>query len=292
MEDIQKEIAVLLTVHNRKDKTLDCLSCVYSQQVPEKYTVDVYLTDDGCTDGTPEAIREQFPQVYIVQGDGNLYWNRGMYTAWETASKAKDYDYYLWLNDDTHLFEDAIEKLLTCSVEYLNKAIIVGATVDTATHNKVTYGGRIKGKIPKPKGDIKEVDYFNGNIVLVPQAVYQVLGNLDRYFTHSKGDFDYGLRAKNSGIKLYQVGETLGECDEHESLDTWCNPNVPFKKRWSLLHRPNGMPPKETFYLEKRHIGLLKASFHYITVYIRCFFPIIWKYKAFIMLDYKNTQLQ
>ena len=36
------------------------------------------------------------------------------------------------------------------------------------------------------------VDYFNGNIVLVPQFVFRQLGYLDDYFTHSKGDYDYG----------------------------------------------------------------------------------------------------
>lgn len=118
--------------------------------------------------------------------------------------------------------------------------------------------------------------YFNGNIVLIPRFVYQQLGNLDYYFTHSKGDFDYGLRAGKAGIGMYQVGTYLSECELHESLDKWCNPNVPFKQRWKILHRPNGMPPKETFHFEKKHIGLCSALFHYCTIYIRCIIPQLW----------------
>ncbi len=274
-----KELAILLTVHNRLNKTISCLSHLYSQQLSSSYDLEVFLVDDGCTDGTPEAIRTLFPCVHIIHGDGNLYWNRGMYTAWETASKTKDYDYYVWLNDDTLIFDGAISKLLTCSDEYQDRAIIVSATVDTATHSHVTYGGRVKGKVPIPNGKAIEVEYFNGNIVLVPRSVFAVLGNLDWYFTHSKGDFDYGLRAKKKGIKMYQVGMALGECDVHKTLDTWCNPDVPLKKRWSMLHRPNGMPPKETFHLENRHINIFVASFHFLTVYIRCLFPAIWKLK-------------
>ncbi len=279
MEYHKKEIAVLLTVHNRKDKTLSCLSRLYNQLLPEEHELEVFLTDDGSTDGTSNAVKEQYPLVHIVQGDGNLYWNRGMHKAWEFASNKKKFDYYLWLNDDTHLFKDAIIKLCKCSKQHQDKSIIVGATVDIATNKKVTYGGRIKGLVPKPNGFAIEVDYFNGNIVLVPKSVYNTLGNLDNYFTHSKGDFDYGLRAKKNGIKIFQVGEAMGECDEHEKLDIWCNPAVPMKKRWKMLHRPNGMPPKETFYLEYRHIGLLTAFFHYQTVYLRCLFPQIWKFK-------------
>lgn len=107
-------IAVLLTVFNRKDKTLKCLQHLFNQLPIEGYSIDVYLTDDGCTDGTPEAVKEQYPQVNIIHGDGNLFWNRGMYTAWEKAAQ-KGYDFYLWLNDDTILLPNALSKLLISS---------------------------------------------------------------------------------------------------------------------------------------------------------------------------------
>lgn len=268
-------VAILLTVFNRKKKTLECLKYLYKQLPLNGYNVDVYLTDDGCTDGTPEAIKEQFSEVYIIHGNGNLFWNRGMYAAWEEASR-NNYDFYLWLNDDTFVYSNMISSLLNASKEKNNKAIIVGAT-QSADHSIATYGGRLKnGKIPQPNGKLTLVEYFNGNIVLIPAYVFKKLGNLDYYFIHSKGDFDYGLRAKKAGIKMYQVGSFLGECELHESLDKWCNPDVPIKKRWEMLHKPNGMPPKETFHLENRHYGLLYASFHFITVYIRCFFPKLW----------------
>ncbi len=270
------KIAALITVHNRKDKTLACLSGLYAQQIPGNCALEVYLTDDGCTDGTSDAVREQFPRVHIVAGNGNLYWNRGMHTAWEAASNAGSHDAYLWLNDDTLLFDGAVKTLIACAETFHNEAIIVGATVDAATHTKLTYGGHIGNNITVPDGHVREVDYFNGNIVLVPGKVYEKLGNLDWYFTHSKGDFDYGLRAKMHGIKLYQAAVPLGECDAHVSLDKWCNPQVPLSERWRMLHRPNGMPPKETFHLERRHYGLLRASFHFVTVYLRCLFPQIW----------------
>lgn len=271
-----KSIAVLLTVHNRKEETLCCLRNLFKQEVPVGYQMDVYLTDDGCTDGTPETIRTQYPQVHIIKGDGNLFWNRGMYTAWETAAKAKDYDFYLWLNDDTFVYPVMLDTLLMVSEEKDNQAIIIGAT-QALNHSQPTYGGRLGNeKIPIPNGTTVEVTHFNGNIVLVPMYIYHILGNLDYYFTHSKGDFDYGLRAGKAGIKMYQVGTYLGECELHESLDKWCNPNVPFSLRWKALHRPTGMPPKETFHLEKRHYGIMKASLHYCTIYVRCLFPKLW----------------
>lgn len=106
-----KSIAVLLTVFNRKEKTLQCLGNLYKQLPIQGYSVDIYLTNDGCTDGTPEAIAQKFPEVEIIHSKGNLFWNRGMYTAWKEATKRKEYDYYLWLNDDTFIYPDSISRL-------------------------------------------------------------------------------------------------------------------------------------------------------------------------------------
>jgi GT2 family glycosyltransferase len=89
-------IAVLLTCHNRKDKTVQCITALYSQSGLGKFfIIEVFLVDDASTDGTAEAINSQFQEVNIIQGNGNLFWNRGMHFAWQTAATTKDYDYYL-----------------------------------------------------------------------------------------------------------------------------------------------------------------------------------------------------
>ena len=38
-----KHIAVLLTVFNRKEKTLLCLKNLYQQTIPYEYQMDIYL---------------------------------------------------------------------------------------------------------------------------------------------------------------------------------------------------------------------------------------------------------
>ena len=271
--------AVLLTVFNRKEKTLECLSRLFDQLPVEDLQIDVFLTDDGCTDGTTEAVESLFPSVHILEGSGELFWNRGMLMAWKAATETRNYDAYIWLNDDTYVYVDMLVSLTQAMKQTSERAILVGATEDAA-HSKLTYGGRLsEGTIPIPSVELAPVDYFNGNIVLVPQFVFRQLGYIDGYFTHSKGDYDYGLRAKKAGLQIYQIGKVLGECDEHPTFDKWCDPNVPFSQRWKLLNRPNGMPPRETFYFEKRHYGIIVACFHYLTVHIRCFFPKWWIWK-------------
>ena len=54
------KIVVLMTVHNRMAKTIKCLDCLYKCIVPAGKSFDVFLTDDGCTDGTADYVSESF----------------------------------------------------------------------------------------------------------------------------------------------------------------------------------------------------------------------------------------
>ena len=272
-----KSIAVLLTVHNRKEKTLECLSYLYQQKIPEGYNLDVYLTNDGCTDGTPEAVKQHYPFVNIINGDGNLYWNRGMYKAWGSASSTQNYDYYFWLNDDTTLKENALSILISSSELKNDESIIVGTTVSTKDSKRITYGGRTKSAgLLMPSKELILCELFNGNIVLIPNFVFKIVGTNDSIFRHALGDFDYGLRAGKLGVKSYVAPEILGACDEHESLSIWCNPKQPFNKRWKAFRQPTGHNPEEFFIFEKRHKGLSVAVFHYFTNHLRVMFPFLW----------------
>src|SRR5690554_101285 len=116
-----KKIAVLLTCHNRREKSLACLKYLFKATLPVNYAIEVFLVDDGSIDGTSQAINIEFPAVNIIKGSGDLFWNRGMHLAWDKAAKT-GYPFYLWLNDDTILFETAISELLKSSKEMNNKS--------------------------------------------------------------------------------------------------------------------------------------------------------------------------
>ena len=83
------KIAVLLACHNRKDKTISCLNSLFNANLFLNYSLEVYLVDDCSTDGTSEAVTNFFPNVNIIRGNGNLYWNQGMRLAWKTSVKKK-----------------------------------------------------------------------------------------------------------------------------------------------------------------------------------------------------------
>lgn len=272
-----KNIAVLLTVFNRKDKTLLCLENLYKQEIPQGYAMDVYLTNDGCTDGTPEAIIERFPEVHVIDADGNLYWNRGMYTAWEAAAKSRNYDYYLWLNDDSLLIDCALKKLLEAFAQCNDNAVIVAAMKSDVKGN-TTYSGQKDNRLVEPNGTLLECDTFNGNCVLIPRSVYKKVGNLDWTFRHAIGDIDYGHRVRKAGFKNYVAPQHLGFCENNPQLPKWARTEVPIKERLKNLYSPLGYAePIPFFVYERRNFGILIAIKHFITIHIRVLFPWLWK---------------
>jgi GT2 family glycosyltransferase len=234
------------------------------------------LVDDGSSDGTSDAVLSSYPTVNIIQGDGSLYWNGGMYKAWQEAS-IRVYDFYLWLNDDTILNTNALSVLLNCSLVQDDKNIIVGSTSARNKKNIITYGGRNrKSGLIIPNDKTQTCDYFNGNIVLIPKFVFNKIGMNDKTFKHAFGDFDYGLRASKLGISSYVAPGVLGECDDHNGLPQWCNPKTKLSKRIQSFYSPLGNNPFESFIFEKRHNGLVLACLRFITNHLRALFPKTW----------------
>lgn len=278
-----KRLAIIITVFNRKDKTLQCLKNIEDQTIQSNKDckVDIFLTNDGCTDGTPEAIREQFPYVNIVEGDGTLFWNRGMYTAWQEASKG-DYDFYLWLNDDTYLKNYAIERLIDCSKHKENKSVVIGSCCSSLSENEITYGGHTKsGKLIKDVTNEQECVIFHGNIVLIPKFVFEKIGFNDPHYRHAMGDFDYSFMVNRAGIKSIVAKGVFGICDLHAQMPKWSNPEVNLVGRWKAFHKPggNGSNPFEFFYYKKKNYGIIPACVTFISNYIHVLFPKLWHKK-------------
>ncbi len=273
-------IATLITCHNRKLKTLACLEALFNNVRQNDFSLDVILVDDGSTDGTMQAVQARFPQVIIIRGNGDLYWNGGMRVAFAAAIES-DFDYYLWLNDDTILYPFALTTLLETENSVFQEntppAVIVGSTQEVEG-GQITYGGvlhvsrwrPIKFRLAIP-GDIPiSCDTMNGNCVLIPRSVVKIVGNLDSQFVHSIGDIDYGLRAKAAGFRLYVMPRYAGVCDKNVMLNSYLDSNLTRFKRFRLLTGKKGLPFRAWYVFTKRHCGVFWPLF-WLWTYIRVF---------------------
>lgn len=270
-----ERIAVIMTVHNRRETTLECLRHLFRQV--DAPMPDVYLTDDGCTDGTADAVAEEFPDVNVLKGSGSLFWNGGMRFAWEEAVR-HGYEAYLWLNDDTMLLPDAMSVLLRTSAAFSDRAVILGSTCDSETRSRVTYGGRDGDGQPVMPGETAlGCVYMNGNIVLIPRHVVDAIGLNDTRYTHSLGDYDYGMRAREAGLDVMVAPGFLGVCDLHEHVPVWSDPSKPLKVRWRSLFSPTGSNPFELFYYRRRHFGLIPACMTFVSNMVHVLFPSLWR---------------
>lgn len=267
-------IAVLLTCYNRREKTIVCLKSLFRASLPDRFKLEVFLVDDGSTDGTSEAVKDQFPFVNLIQGTGELFWNRGMSLAWKKAANHSDFDYYLWLNDDTYIFGRTLDILIQDSQNKSNRSVIVGTTMDEA-NRRITYGGyrlQENNKIIAPNDFPQYCDFFNGNIVLIPKYVFQKVGPLDMKFHHGLGDIDYGLRAKKHEVESYVSSQIVGYCEENKGTQKWLSNDLSFRDRYTHFVGPTGPDPVGCFILESRYLGLHKAIFHFITIHFRFLF--------------------
>ncbi len=255
-----------MTCHNREEKTLLCLGALTSQIKITQHYISIYLVDDGSSDGTTEKIRSIYPNVNLIQGTGSLYWGGGMALAYNIAS-TNNYDYYLWLNDDTELYNQAIYSLLKCEESHLQsqltKAIIVGSTCDDEEKH-TTYGGRAKSsfwqrtsfKIIPCSNNVQRCDTMNGNCVLIPCEIAKELQNIDHFFIHVMGDFDYGLRAKKLGYDILIAPKHIGQCNRNSERGTFNDNTLTSLTRMKHMLSIKGMPLKAWLVFTFRHTGL------------------------------------
>lgn len=274
-------LAVLLTCYNRKANTLQCLNNLYQAILMPEFKMDVFLVDDGSSDGTFEAVTKNYPKINLILGNGSLFWAGGMRRAWKTASETKKYDFYLWLNDDTMLDKYAIKELFSVyqKARHLeNKDVIVtGACRKERMLNEFSYGGRNEDGPVLPNGDLQECKYINGNLVLIPQEIHKHLGNISTDYTHGMGDYDYGLRSIYSGFKCFTSRTYIATCPTNEGIPTWKNPKAPLKERWGSFHSPLGLNIKEYIRFRKKFWGSKWIIFA-CKAYLQMLSPRFYKY--------------
>jgi GT2 family glycosyltransferase len=229
------------------------------------------LVDDASPDGTAAAVRAEFPWVQVLDGDGSLFWNRGMHKAFGHATQQLA-SHYLWLNDDTKLLPEALRSLLEQSEELQQReggpVIVVGATAEPGS-NTVSYGGRVRMSRLKPfkfrlvwsSTEPLPCTAIEGNCVLIPREVALKVGNLDPTFEHAMGDTDYGLRALRNGVKLFVGRGLVGHCSPNPLDGTYFDTSLPLARRWQLILSRKGLPVHSWWHFCRRHGGLLWPLF-------------------------------
>ncbi len=203
-------IYIVIPVFNRKEFTKNCLLSLRQQTYKDFKTV---IIDDGSTDGTAEMLANDFPEVHVIKGDGNLWWTAATNLGVKYALEKKA-DYILTLNNDTIATEDFLEKMIFWAEKTPN--VLLGAFAIDADTKKPVYGGEIINwrkqkcmnlldhlKLSEQYG-LHEVTHFPGRGLFIPAEVLRKTGLFDeKHFPHYAADYDFTHHALNAGFKIY-----------------------------------------------------------------------------------------
>ncbi len=212
-------ITIVIPVHNRLEFTRQCLACL-SVQTYRRFKIIV--VDDGSTDGTELMIMQEFPDVVVLKGDGNLWWteatNWGIRYAQKKQDKSQE-NFILTLNDDTRVAPDYLQTML--DAYRTHKPCLIGSvSVDSDNPNKLEYAGAAFELYTAGGRHLSE-DYHNnyrelaertsyveshslpGRGTLIPMEVFDRIGLFDsKRYIHYMSDIEFSVRARKAGYRL------------------------------------------------------------------------------------------
>lgn len=263
------EISILLTCRNRKEMTRKCIGELIKQlNEQESCLFDIYVYDDGSTDGTYEMLRNEFQGLIVLRGDGTAYWCKSMYCLMDLAVKKK-YDFYLMVNDDVQFKNQALNIVLNSYKMAGGICGIVGATSSVKT-GEATYGGHsYDTTIISPNGKLQQCYWANWNCFLIDSEVLNRVGLIDGKYQHSWGDFDYSHRMKKRGIPVYLATDFVGECEVNSHKGTYKDNGISRCERLKKLFSPKGLPFYSYFRYNIRTEGVrgtFKAIYGYMSI--------------------------
>lgn len=100
------KVSIVIICWNDHKVIFDCLKSIFEQQC--RFECEVIVSDNGSTDGAPERIRKEYPQVRIVANGNNLGFAKGNNAGIKVASG----EYVLILNPDTIVHENTLQRWL------------------------------------------------------------------------------------------------------------------------------------------------------------------------------------
>ena len=214
-DDKIKNIYIVIPVFNRREITLNCLALINKQSYNH---LNVVVVDDGSTDGTTNAIRENFPKTHIVKGNGNWWWTKSVnegckYALLEGAEAIVlmnddvrfDTDYFQKLIDTVNLYPGSIMGSISLTVEKPHKIFFSGIKGRNCFTAKATkYHKQFETYDKDRVNGVHKTHVLPGRGLYIPSHVFDKIGffnekKLPQYFA----DFDFTNRAKRNGINVY-----------------------------------------------------------------------------------------
>lgn len=224
------KVAIVVLNWNKQDYVLSLLD---SLQNIEYDNYEITVVDNASTDGSVEAIKEQFPDIDILVNTKNLGCGGGLNTGMKHIVEKGEYKYIWLLDNDAEIENNTLRELMKvmesdekigisgCALyDYHNKNFLVdcGSFVNRKAQSKGFSGENVV--LPN---DPFEVDFvISASAVVRTQAVKEVNFIDQRYF-FEWDDIDFCISLKEKGYKAVSV----------PSAKVYHKPFLPGERSWN-----------------------------------------------------------
>jgi hypothetical protein len=209
---------VIIVNWNTKDLLCQCIDSL--TQTLKKIDTEVFVVDNGSTDGSVAAVREKISGVRLIENLVNL----GFAKANNQAISLSSREYLLLLNPDTQVKDEAIERMLFF-MDAHPEAGVVGAqllNVDGSKQNSIAnfpslatellnksllrwlFPDKFPGKETDYPGPV-EVDSVIGACMMARRKALEQVGLLDEEYFLFLEETDWCYRMKKAGWKIYHI---------------------------------------------------------------------------------------
>lgn len=259
------EVSIIIVNYNTRELIKNCLNSILEQTIGIKF--EVIIIDNSSVDGSPQMIKEIFPQFTLIESEVNL----GFGKANNLGVKNAVGEIIFFLNSDTVLLNNAIKILYDFII--LNTSVgIVGGNLLTSnhqpTHSYLYYFPNINFEIfnlwfPFYKiinrnahynytEKVLDVGYITGADLMIRKQNFEKIGGFDEDFFMYFEETELSSRIKKMGLRIVSVPEAL-----IIHLEGGDNKEISYSKLLTILYS------KKLFYLKVYGIFTFKLLFVY-----------------------------
>ncbi|CAM3741782.1 glycosyltransferase family 2 protein [Aquirufa aurantiipilula] len=213
----------------------------------------IYVADNGSSDDSVDFLKNHFPEVHILLGEGNLGYAGG----YNRALKSIQADYFVLMNSDIEPSENWLNPLIDYMESNTQIAAVQPFILDYQNPSHFEYAGaaggywdqlgfpfcrgRIFDTLEKNNGQYKTslVNWATGACLLVRADLYWLVGGLDDYFFAHMEEIDLCWRFQRAGYQVAAVAESTvkhvggGTLDKANPFKTYLN----FRNNLILLYK-------------------------------------------------------
>ncbi|MEB3197574.1 MAG: glycosyltransferase family 2 protein [Candidatus Sericytochromatia bacterium] len=212
-------LSIVVVNWNTQDLLRRCLQTVIEQT---RVSHEVWVVDNGSSDGSPEMLRREFPQVHLIANPDN----RGFAAANNQALRLASGEYLLLLNSDTEVLDGALDAM----VAFMHSHPAVGAlgprllnadgslqpsahgfygTARSLLENRLVASlwpwrsGRARLLTFFDHSVARPVDWVCGAALMIRRSTLQRVGLLDEAFFMYGEEVDWQWRMRAAGLSVW-----------------------------------------------------------------------------------------